>query len=104
MLNFEFLELGRLRSDLIFCYNIFTNLVAVEPAVAFQYRHTTSLPTRSSYTHTTPSQNFCVLLLSLNNTTILIIIIIIIIIHIYIALVEMTIIKLNRRHIEYSLS
>ena len=62
MLNLDSLKLRRLRTDLLFCYIIFNNLVGIEPPIAFQYRHTTcitSLNTRSSQTPKTLAKSFC---------------------------------------------
>ena len=42
MLTLYSLELKRL-TNLIFCYRIFNNLVAIAPAATFQCHHTTSL-------------------------------------------------------------
>ena len=45
--------------DIIFCYKIFNNLVAIEQSVAFQYRDTTVRHTRSSHTPNTLAKPFC---------------------------------------------
>ena len=79
--NLDYLALRHLRSEvissiyiyiyiyntLIFCYKIFNNLVAIEAAVAFQYRHTTSLHTRSSQKTQHPCTTFLSLEMAYRN-------------------------------------